>query len=166
MSAPTAPSDPSPAGPEGHDTELAGYLESVVSLSAERSWRGPEAFLEALEQLGREFAALRGQRSEAALGERLLAFAQKRFELVDEPDEYALACEEVLVLSMALGSAAPLSVPALKHALAIASTVLAEERVPPLFRQLLQRLRYIARQQGDTELAAWVRGVVSALPSD
>jgi hypothetical protein len=149
-----------------HDPELSRFLEGVLELSAERHQRGPDAFLAALEGLADDFRALRLYRSEKSLEQRLESFVEKRFQLIDEPGEYALAGDEVLVLSMSLGSSEPISVPAVKRALVRLSAVLVEEGVPSVFGQLLKRLRQLARQHHDAELTAWVRGVVNALPSE
>lgn len=149
-----------------HDPELSGFLDAVVELSAERHQRGPDAFLAALERLEREFRALSQYRTARAIEQRLTRFAEKRFQLIDEPEEYALAGGEVLVLSMALGDAAQLAVPALQRALVRLSGVLTEADVPATFGQILRRLRQLARQHGDDELEAWVRGVINALPSE
>jgi len=138
----------------------------VVALSADRHTRGPEAFLSTLDDLELTFRDLRRYRTEKILRERLEAFVVSRFELVDEAEEYALACDETLVLSMALGEAAWLSVPALKRAVDRASHVLTAPGVPPLFGQLLKRLRQLAKNHADAELEAWVRAVASALPGD
>jgi hypothetical protein len=152
--------------PPDHDPELSRFLEGVLELSTERHQRGPDAFLAALEGLADDFRALRLYRGEKSLEQRLDSFVEKRFQLIDEPSEYALAGDEVLVLSMALGDFAQLSVPALKRALVRLSAVLVEEGVVTVFGQLLKRLRQLARQHHDAELEAWVRGVVNALPSD
>jgi hypothetical protein len=149
-----------------HDPELSRFLEAVLELSAERHQRGPDAFLAALDGLADDFRALRLYRNEKSLEQRLEGFVEKRFQLIDEPTEYALAGDEVVVLSMALGDFAAVSVPAVKRALVRLSAVLVEEGVPSVFGQLLKRLRQIARQHPDAELEAWVRGVVDALPSE
>lgn len=157
---------PSDLPPADHDPELSRFLDQVVALSADRHAKGPEAFLESVQELSGELSRLRKYRSERALGERLLAFADKRFDLVDDPSEYALASDEVMVLSMLLGDDAPLVFPALKQALQRLSAVLGEEGVPAAFKQLLRRLRQLARQHHDADLEAWVAGVIGALPGD
>lgn len=152
--------------PPAHDAELSRFLDEVVELSASGRARGPDLFLEDLEALGARFEALQKYRTDKAVLQRLEAFARERFALVDEPSEYALAGDEVLVLSMALGKWAHLSVPALARAVELSSGVLAQAGVPAVFGQLLERLRHLARQQGDSERLTWVQGVISALPGD
>src|SRR3954469_14406405 len=120
----------SPSITPDHDPELSRFLEDVLELSAERHQRGPDAFLAALEGLADQYRALRLYRSDKSIEQRFESFAEKRFQLIDEPTEYALAGDEVLVLSMALGDAAPVAVPALKKAVARLSGVLLEENVP------------------------------------
>jgi hypothetical protein len=161
---PTEPGDVS--GSSTHDPELARFLERVIELSALRQTSGPEAFLAMLDELGAQFRELRKYRNDRALGPSLDAFAARRFELVDDPSEYALAADEVLVLSMVLGDAAELIVPALQRSVMTLSGVLAEDDVPRLFGQLLKRLRELARQTGNIELKGWLAGVVKALPSE
>jgi hypothetical protein len=148
------------------DPELRRYLDTVVQLSAERHLRGPEAFIGSIAELNHELEGLRKYRSERVLGERFESFAKRRFALVDDPSEYALAGDEVLVLSLALGAAAPLAVPAMKLAVQALSGALATEGVPAIFGQLLKRLQKLAREHGDRELGAWVDGVARALPGD
>jgi hypothetical protein len=157
---------PSDLNAADHDPELSRFLEQVVALSADRHARGPEAYLAAVHELADEFSALRKYRNERVLAERFMAFTTKRFELVDEPSEYALAGDEVMVLSMLLGDDVSLAFPALKQALERLSGVLGEEGVPAVFKQLLRRLRQLARQYHDAELEAWVAGVIGALPGD
>lgn len=158
MPEPNSPAD------SDHDPELAQFFEQVTRLSAERQATGPEAFFERVNELTAQFTELRKYRSERTLLSRLEAFAAHRFELVDDPSEYALATDELMVLSMVLAESAELVVPALKRGVVILSGVLREEGVPRLFAQLLKRLRELGRQSGDAELASWVEGVVSALP--
>jgi hypothetical protein len=153
-------------GSSTHDPELSRFLERVIELSALRQTSGPDAFLSVLDQLGAQFRELRKYRKDGALGPSLQAFAARRFELVDEASEYALAADEVLVLSMVLADAATLIVPSLQRSVMILSGVLAEAGVPRLFGQLLKRLRELSRQTGDAELKAWLASVVKALPSD
>ena len=149
-----------------HDPELSRFLDRVVELSAERHVHGPDALLADLGALGEEYRALARYRTDAVLARRFESFAEKRFGLVDDGAEYALAGDEVVLLSMALGEAAPLAFGALKRTLIRLSSVLGEEGVPAAFGQVLKRLRHLARQHGDTELEAWVRGVIDALPGD
>jgi hypothetical protein len=156
----------SPPHPSDHDPELGRFLDQVVDLSAQRHGRGPDEFLAAAEALVEVFQGLRRYRTEKTLMDGLRAFARKRFELVDEPSEYVLAWDEVMVLSMVLGEAAPLAFPALKQTIERMSEQLGQEGVPALFGQMLKRARQLARQHGDAELAAWVKGVVAALPGE
>jgi hypothetical protein len=157
---------PSDVPPSDHDPELSRFLDGVVALSADRHARGPEAHLTAVQELADEYTLLRKYRSERVLGDRFLAFTDKRFDLVDDPSEYALASDEVMVLSMLLGDDVPLAFPALKQALQRLSAVIGEEGVPAAFKQLLRRLRQLARQHHDAEIEAWVAGVIRALPGD
>lgn len=149
-----------------HDPELAQFLDAVVDLASARHGLGPEAFLSALEDRAEQFRRLLPYRTERALVQRLSAFARKRFELIDDASEYALASAEVMLLSTALGSSAKLAFPALKETLELLSGRLGEEGVPALFGKLLKHTRQLARQHGDTELEGWVQGVVKALPDD
>lgn len=150
----------------GHDPELSQFLEGVTHLSAVRNALGPDAFLEQVDELATNFQQLRKYRSERAMSSGLENFAAHRFELVDESSEYALATDEVLVLSIVVAQAPELVVPALKRSVHILSRALLEEGVPALFGQLLKRLRDIARLTGELELKAWVTGVANALPGD
>jgi hypothetical protein len=147
-----------------HDPELARLLDVLVDLAAQRSGLGPDGFLAGLEGLQAQFQRLLQYRTERALTQRLSAFARRRFELVDDETEYALATEEVMLLSSALGGSAPLAFPALKASLELLSAALTEDGVPALFGKLLKYTQRLARQHGDSELEGWVRGVVSALP--
>jgi hypothetical protein len=158
---------PDPEGADhDYDPELAGFLERVTELSALRQGSGPEAFFARINDLASELGELRKYRTDRALGPRLEAFAARRFELVDDSSEYALATDEVIVLSMVLADVAELAIPALKRSVIILSAVLTEEGVPRLFGQLLKRLRDLSRQSGDIELKAWLTGVADALPGD
>ncbi|HTV23650.1 MAG TPA: hypothetical protein VMG12_33400, partial [Polyangiaceae bacterium] len=127
---------------------------------------GPDAFLAGLEEQSAQFQRLLPYRTERALTQRLTAFARKRFELVDDPSEYEVATEEVLLLSSALGSSAKLAFPGLKASLELLSGKLTEDAVPALFGKLLEQTRRLARQHGDSELLAWVKGVIAALPDE
>jgi hypothetical protein len=155
-----------PPGADEHDPELSRFLDAIIDLSAGRYSRGPDEFLTAIEGLAENFRALARYRTDTALGQRLQQFVRKRFDLVDDPSEYALAWEEVMVLAMALERAAPLLFPALKRLIERISALLGEEDMPALFGQMLKHTRQLARQHGDAELAAWVQGVVNALPGD
>jgi hypothetical protein len=148
------------------DPELRRFLDGVVELSADRHAQGPDSFLGRVEELARELEGLRKYRADRVLVERFEAFAKKRFELVDEPGEYALAGDEVLVLSVVLGAAAPLAVPAMKHAVITLSRALAAEGAPTVFGQLLKRLQRLGREHEDEALKAWVADVARALPGD
>jgi hypothetical protein len=158
--------DPASLDPADHDPELSRFLEQVVAVTADRHARGPEAHLAAVQELSDEYAVLRKYRNERVLAARFMAFTNKRFDLVDDASEYALASDEVMVLSMLLGDDVTLAFPALKQALQRLSAVIGEEGVPTAFKQLLRRLRQLARQYHDTELEAWVAGVIRALPGD
>jgi hypothetical protein len=147
-----------------HDPELSRFFEAVIDLSARRHNRGPDEFLALLEGLGETLRGLRKYRTDKTLTPSLEAFARKRFDLVDEPSEYSMAWDEVMVLALALGDSAPLVFPALKHTIELMSSHLSEEGAPALFGQMLKRTRQLARQHGDKELGAWVQGVIGALP--
>jgi hypothetical protein len=112
------------------------------------------------------FQALRRYRSDRALVTRFEDFVQRRFDLVDEAAEYALAMDEVKVLSLVLDGARSLVIPALKRAIIISSGLLLEEGVPILFGQLLKRLRVLAKSENDPDLTAWVQGAIANLPDD
>lgn len=159
----TSPED-SPGG--GHDPELSKLLRSVEELSAVRNAQGPDAFLDQVHTLAAELQTLRKYRSDRALSARLEEYAAHRFALVDDASEYALAADEVLVLSIVSAEAPELVTRALQRSVSILSGVLIEEGVPALFGQLLKRLREIARSTGDPGLKFWLDGVVNALPSD
>jgi len=149
-----------------HDPELAEFLEAVTDLSAARHALGPEAFLAQLAEQEGALQALRKYRSDRALITRFEDFVQRRFDLVDEAAEYALAMDEVQVLSLVLDGARSLVIPALKRAIIISSGLLLEEGVPILFGQLLKRLRVLARSENDADLTAWVQGAIANLPDE
>ena len=153
-----------PAEGASHDPELARLLDALVDLAAERPRLGPDAFLSGLEELQAQFQRLLPYRTERALTQRLSAFVRRRFELVDDESEYALAAEEVMLLSSALGGSAKLVFPALKASLELLSGELTADGVPALFGKLLKHTQRLARQHGDAELESWVRGVINALP--
>jgi hypothetical protein len=153
-----------PPGPTEHDPELCRFLDDVVDLSLQRHVRGPDDFLATLGALADTFRNLRRYRTEPVLAQRLEAFVRKRFELVDDPSEHALAWDEVMVLTMALEGSVALLLPTLKEAIERMSSRLGEEGVPTVFGQMLKRTRQLARQHGDRDLEAWVQGVVNALP--
>ena len=155
-----------PPAANDHDPELARFLDAVVDLSARRQSGGPDEFLAALAGLTETFRILARYRTDVALAQRLGDFVRKRFDLADDPSEYALAWEEVMVLALALDTAVPLVFPALKRTIEWLSARLGEQDVPPLFGQMLKHTRRLARQHGDAELAAWVQAVVDALPGD
>lgn len=148
------------------DPELRRFLDAVVELSADRQRLGPEAFLARVEALAGPLEALRKYRSARVLTERFESFAKQRFGLIDDSSEYALAGDEVLVLSLVLGAAAPLAVPALQHAVHALAGALTAEGAAAVFGQLLKRLQRLAREHDDRELSAWVDGVARALPGD
>lgn len=150
----------------GHDPELNRLLDAVVDLAAERVLLGPDAFLAALDDLAGRFQRLLPYRTERALTQSLSSFARRRFELIDDPSEYPLAAEEVMLLSTLLQASAPLAIPATKLAVELLSARLTEEGAPAVFGKLLKHLRQLAHLHADPELAAWVRGVVAALPDD
>jgi hypothetical protein len=98
------------------------------------------------------------------VAEALLAFAKKRFELVDDESEYAAVGREVLSLALVAEASPELLVPVLQQSVRASSDVLAAEGMPRVFGQLLRRLRELARRSGDKEAEAWVAGVIANLP--
>jgi hypothetical protein len=152
--------------PADHDPELSRFLDRVVALSSDRHAYGPDAYLALVQELADDFGRLHKYRGARVLDERFRAFAEKRFDLVDDPSEHALAADEVMVLAMVLGPHAPLAFLAMKRAIHRLSAVLAEPGVPAAFGKLLRRLRQLARQHGDSELEAWVASVIGTLPSE
>ena len=143
------------------DPELRRFLDAVVELSADRHAEGPEAFIARLEGLAGDLAGLRKYRTDRALIERFEAFAKKRFALVDDASEYALAGDEVRI-EIPTGRLSDAS----RQAVLALSGALAGEGTPALFGQLLKRLQRVAREHDDKELAAWVADVARALPGD
>jgi len=135
-------------------------------LAGERHRLGPDGFLAGLDDLAEQFRRLLPYRTERALEQRLSAFARKRLSLVDDASEYEAATEEMMLLASALGSSAKLAFPALKATLELLSGTLREPGVPEQFGKLLKLTQRLARQHEDTELQAWVSGVVNALPGD
>lgn len=122
--------------------------------------------MERLGSLRLRFRELRERRAESEMKAELEDFARHRFELVDEPGEYADATSEVLSLSLVAADAPELVERALQDSVIRLSAVLSVEGVPQLFAQLLKRLRELARQHQNTELRVWVDGVVAALPDE
>jgi hypothetical protein len=162
---------PSPEFPT--DIELERLLVAVTELSAslgpQQARAESDPFLEQVAELGRRFSSLRStesesDRSDEVLQACLIAHAEHRFRLVDEPAEYAQATEELLTLSLVLSSAPELVAPALQRGVVLLSAVLTEPGVPRQFGRLLRRLRDLARQSGNAELQAWVSGAISSLP--
>lgn len=120
--------------------------------------------MERLGSLRLRFAELAKTRDPELLEALIGAFAGHRFDLVDEPSEYAEATSELLCLSLVASESPARVVRALQDGVVRLSAVLAEEGVPQLFAQLLKRLRELARQLQDTELRTWIDAVVAALP--
>jgi len=155
------------------DIELERLLAAVTELSAslgpQQARAESDPFLEQVAELGRRFSSLRSadtesDRSDEVLQACLVAHAEHRFQLVDEPAEYVQATEELLTLSLVLSAAPELVAPALQRGIVRLSAVLTEPAVPRQFGRLLRRLRELARQGGSVELQAWVDGVLGALP--
>lgn len=150
------------------DLELERLLTAVNELAAsvgvEQARAAPDAFLERVAELRGQFAALHAVRDDVELECRLLDYAEHRFALVDEAREYARATEELLTASLVLADAPKLIAPALQRGAVRLSAVLSEPGVPQLFARLLRRLRELARQSSDSDLRAWVDGVVASLP--
>jgi hypothetical protein len=149
-----------------YDPGLARLFADVAELAAAREALGAEAFLERLGSLRLRFGELCENRPDTELKAELEDFAKHRFDLVDEPGEYADATSEVLSLSLVAADAPELVVRALQDSVVRLSAVLGIEGVPQLFAQLLKRLRELARQHQNLELRAWVDGVVAALPDE
>lgn len=143
---------------------LAAVNELAASVGVEQARAAPDAFPERVAELRGQFAALHAVRDDVELECRLLDYAEHRFALVDEAREYARATEELLTASLVLADAPKLIAPALQRAIVRLSAVLSEPGVPQLFGRLLRRLRELARQSGDSDLRAWVDGVVASLP--
>jgi hypothetical protein len=155
------------------DVELERLLADVIELSSslgpQQARAESDPFLQRVAELGRRFSSLRSaetanDRSDEVLQACLIAHAEHRFRLVDEPAEYALATEELLTLSLVLSAAPELAAPALQRGIVLLSAVLTEPGVPRQFGRLLRRLRELARQSGSADLQAWVEGAISALP--
>lgn len=148
------------------DQDVATLLDRVVELSAHQSGADPEGFLAEVDKLKSDFQEIAGSREEVELRAHFEDFARHRFKLVDAGSEYALAADEMLVLSMVVADAPESCTRALQDSIVTLSGVLLEPGVPPKFTQLLKRVRQIARQTGSSDLRAWVDGVIAALPSD
>lgn len=155
------------------DVELERLLLDVTELSAalgpQQARAESDPFLERVAELGRRFASLRSRQSENDLSLEvlqacLIAHAEHRFKLVDVPEDYARATEELLTLSLVLSDAPELVAPALQRGIVRLSAVLTEPGVPRQFGRLLRRLRELARQSGSVDLQAWVDGAIGALP--
>lgn len=150
------------------DLELERLLTQVNELAAsvgvEQARSTPETFLERVTELRGQFAGLHAVRDDVELECRLLDYAEHRFALVDEAREYTRATEELLTASLVLADAPDLIAPALQRGVVRLSAVLSEPGVPQSFARLLRRLRELARQSGNSELRAWVDGVVASLP--
>ncbi|HVZ33440.1 MAG TPA: hypothetical protein VG963_13500 [Polyangiaceae bacterium] len=136
----------------------------MIELARERESAGADAFLERLGSLRLRFTELAKTRDPELLEAVIGAFASHRFDLVDEPREYAEATSELLCLSLVASEVPERVIRALQDGVVRLSGVLAEEGVPQLFAQLLKRLRELARARQDAELRAWVDAVISALP--
>jgi hypothetical protein len=158
-------SDGSPAVPL-EDLRLERFFDRVLALSEKQRSAHPDEFLQEVDGLRGELRSLQQSHSEELLRGCFEAFARHRFELVDSGEEYATACDEVLVLSMVASETPALCVRALQEAVITLSSVLAEEGAVRQFGNLLRRLRQLARQTDDAELKAWVAGVVSSLPDE
>jgi sugar-specific transcriptional regulator TrmB len=143
---------------------LAAVNELAASVGVERARAAPDAFLERVGELQRQFAALRPTREEVELQCRLLDYAEHRFTLVDEARDYARAAEELLTASLVFSDSPELIAPALQRGVVRLSAVLSEPGVPQSFGRLLRRLRELARQSSNADLRAWVDGVVASLP--
>lgn len=146
------------------DPELSQFFDSVVDLAARPC--PPDVLLQRLQGLGVHFETVAKYRSDTILNERVVAFARRRFSLVDLDPEYAEVGNEVLLLSMVLVKRPALAASALKAAILGLSHNLAAPGALPIFGKLLKRLQGLARASDDEELQAWVKGAINALPGD
>jgi hypothetical protein len=153
----------SEAAPEA-ELEVERLLGEVSDLAAALPLGDSEAFLARIAAARARFTSLFQGVPAAALTRRWVAYAEQRFKLVDEPEEYGLATDELITLSLVLADA-PLQVaPALQRGVVLLTNVLSEPGVPQQFARLLRQLRALARQSGDDQLRYWVDGLVRALP--
>ncbi len=146
------------------DAELERLLGEVTDLAAVLPLGDSEAFLQRVADVRARAVSLCEHLPAAALTSRCVAYAEHRLSLVDEAEEYGLATDELITLSLVLADAPALAAPALQRGVVLLSNVLAEPGVPQQFARLLRQLRALARQSGDGELRAWIDGVVRALP--
>jgi hypothetical protein len=136
----------------------------VNDLAASLPLGNSEEFLARVASVRGRAASLAAYVPAATFTRRCLTYAERRLSLVDEPEEYGLATDELITLSLVLADAPRVVAPALQRGVVLLSLVLAEPGVPQQFARLLRQLRALARQSGDGELREWIDGVVSALP--
>lgn len=146
------------------DGELERLLGDVSDLAAVLPLGDSEAFLERVAAVRSRFASACERLPAGAVTRRCVAYAERRLQLVDEAEEYGLATDELITLSLVLADAPLLVAPALQRGVVLLCNVLSEPAVPQQFARLLRQLRALARQSGDSELRAWIDGVVRALP--
>lgn len=144
--------------------ELDRLLGEVNDLAASLPLGNSEEFLARVTAVRSRAASLAAYVPAATLTRRCVSYAERRLSLVDEAEEYGLATDELITLSLVLADAPAVVTPALQRGVVLLSNVLAEPGVPQQFARLLRQLRALARQSGDGELRAWIDGVVSALP--
>jgi hypothetical protein len=144
--------------------ELERLLGDVSDLAASLPLGDSEAFLERVAAVRTRAAELAGWVPAGTLRRRAVEYAERRLQLVDEAEEYGLATDELITLSLVMADTPALVAPALQRGVVLLSHVLSEPGVPQQFARLLRQLKALARQSGDGELRAWIDGVVSALP--
>jgi hypothetical protein len=144
--------------------ELDRLLGEVNDLAASLPQGDSEVFLARLAEVRARAASLSAYVPAGTMKRRSVAYAEHRMQLVDQAEEYGLATDELITLSLVLADAPLLVAPALQRGVVLLSNVLAEEGVPQQFARLLRQLRALQRQSGDAELRAWIDGVVRALP--
>ena len=144
--------------------ELDRLLGEVNDLAASLPLGNSEAFLARVAAVRGRAASLSAYVPATTLTRRCVEYAEHRLSLVDEAEEYGLATDELITLSLVLADAPVQVAPALQRGVVLLSNVLAEPGVPQQFARLLRQLRALARQSGDGELRAWIEGVVRALP--
>lgn len=144
--------------------ELDRLLADVNDLAASLPLGDSEAYLARVATVRGRAASLAAYVPAATLTRRCVEYAERRLGLVDEAEEYGLATDELITLSLVLADAPTVVAPALQRGVVLLSNVLAEPGVPQQFARLLRQLRVLARQSGDGELRAWIDGVVRVLP--
>lgn len=150
--------------PPDADWDLERILTDVSDLAQSLPLGDSQAFLDRMAAARARCTNLCRGLPIPALQRRCVEYAEQRMQLVDEPEEYGLATDELIALSLVFGDAPLVVAPALQRGVVLLSNVLTEANVPQQFARLLRQLRALARQSGDSELRAWVDGVVRSLP--